>query len=216
MDLSLYEGTIRSAASMNLISQNQPYWLTLDIQGVKLEKLKLDTKSKDRDIAGLVQAYAKINGFSSDLSRLSGAGWIKISEGRLWQLDLFKGLGKLLFIQDFSTIVFHEGFCTFSVKDRYISSDDLTLKSQITNLIGSVKLGFDSSIDAQLNVEVLDENVPLAGTFKDITTAIVGKAGRFGVIKISGTLKEPKYKFKTAVAVTDIIKGLKDILLEKY
>jgi hypothetical protein len=77
-------------------------------------------------------------------------------------------------------------------------------------------LEFDSSIDAQLNVEVLDENVPLTGTFKDITTAIVGKAGRFGVIKISGTLKEPKYKFKTAVAVTDIIKGLKDILLEKY
>jgi hypothetical protein len=60
-------------------------------------------------------------------------------------------------------------------------------------------------------VEVADENVPLKGNFKDVTTAIVGQAGRFGTIQISGTLKEPKYKFKPAVM--KILDSLKDALI---
>ncbi len=207
--LSVYDGTIEASAKMNLNSENLPYWISADIQGVKLEKLKLDA-AKDKDIAGTIAAGVKLNGFSNDLSKLNGAGQVNITEGKLWQLDLFKGLGSLLFARDFSQIIFNEGSCTFSIQDKYIFSDNLRLKSNITDLTGSAKIGFDSSIDASLNVQILDEMVPLSGTFKDITTAILGQTGRFGTIKITGTLKEPKYKFKPAVA--NIIKGIKDIL----
>jgi hypothetical protein len=55
--------------------------------------------------------------------------------------------------------------------------------------------------------------IPLDGTFKDVTTAIIGKGGKFGVIKLSGTLKEPKYDFKTAVG--SIIQGLANMLFKK-
>ena len=211
--LSLYGGTIELAAKMNLNSDNLPYWVTADIQGIKLEKLKLDTAVKEKDIAGTLKAQGKINGFSNDLSRLNGAGNIFISDGKLWQLNLFKGLGSLLFARDFASIVFSEGSCGFSIADKYIFTDNLQLKSNITDLSGSVKIGFDSSINASLDVKILDEMAPLSGTFKDITTAIMGQSGRFGVIKISGTLKEPKYKFQTAVV--DIIKGLKDTFFRK-
>jgi len=211
--LSLYDGSVEAAAKMNLNSDNLPYWVNVYLQGVKMEKLKLDTEAKDKDISGTIQGEVKINGFSGDLSRLNGAGKIFITEGKLWQLNLFKGLGSLLFDRDFANIIFNEGSCTFSIQDKYIFSDNLMMKSNIANLEGSVKVGFDSSLDASLNVKVLDEMVPLKGTFKDVTTAIVGQAGRFGVIKVSGTLKEPKYKFQTAVM--DIIKGLKDVIFGK-
>jgi len=210
LHLSLYDGTIEANAKMNLNSENLPFWISADIQGVKLEKLKLDTAAGEKDIAGAITAQVKLNGFSNDLSKLSGAGQINITEGKLWQLDLFKGLGALLFAKDFSQIIFREGLCGFSIQDKYIFTDNLKLKSNITDLTGSVKIGFDSSIDASLNVQILNEMVPLSGTFKDITTAILGQTGRFGVIKISGTLKEPKYKFQPAVK--DIIKGIKNIL----
>jgi hypothetical protein len=187
-----------------------PYWIEADIQGVKIEKLKLDTPVKDKDLAGTLQAHVKLNGFSNDISRLNGTGNILILDGKLWQLNLFQGLGSLLFAKDFANIVFNEGSCGFIVQDKYVFSDDLKLKSNITNLSGAVKIGFDSSIDASINVEVIDEMVPLSGTLKDITTAIIGQGGRFGVIKISGTLKQPKYKFKPAVS--DIIKGLKNAI----
>jgi hypothetical protein len=206
--LALYSGTVEASAKMNLASDNLPYWIAANMQGVKIEKLKLDTAAKGKDIAGTLQAQVKLNGFSNDLSRLSGAGEIFITEGKLWQLNLFQGLGSLLFARDFANIIFNEGYCAFTVKDKYIFTDSLKLKSNITDLSGQVRIGFDSSIDASLNVQVLDEMAPVTGTLKDIATAIIGKAGRFGVIKITGTLKEPKYKFQPAVA--DIIKGLKD------
>jgi hypothetical protein len=211
--LSLYGGTLDATAKMNLNSGNLPYWLSADIQGVKIEKLKLDTEAKGKDIAGTIAAGLKINGFSSDLSRLNGEGRTFISEGKLWQLNLFKGLGSLLFAKDFANIIFNEGSCGFSIQDKYIFTDNLKLKSNIANLSGPVKIGFDGSLEASLNVEVLDEMAPLSGTFKDVTTAIVGQAGRFGIIKVSGTLKEPKYKFQPAVA--DILKGLKDVIFGK-
>ncbi|MFH0791052.1 MAG: hypothetical protein V2A64_05410 [Candidatus Omnitrophota bacterium] len=210
--LSLYDGIVNLSAKMNLAANDPPFWINADIKDVKLEKLKLDTPAKKEDISGIIQAQIKLNGYLSGVSKLNGAGEILISEGKLWQLNLFKGLGHLLFTQDFTNIVFSQGYCGFSVSDRLISSDNLKLKSNLANISGSLKIGFDSSIEAMLNVEVLDE-APLTGTFKDVTTAILGQAGKFGVIKISGTLHEPKYRFKPAVV--DIIKGLTDTFLKR-
>ena len=87
------------------------------------------------------------------------------------------------------------------------------MKSDIANLDGSVQIGFDSRIDASLNVQVLSDNVPLTGTFKDLATAIIGGAEHFGTIRITGTLKDPKYRFNPAVG--DLFKSLKDSILGK-
>lgn len=206
--MSLYDGVIDVAGSINLASSNLPYWVNFGIQGVKIEKLKMDTPGKDKDIAGTIQAQAKINGFSNDLAKLSGQGRLIITEGKLWELNLFKGLGRLVFAKDFASIVFKEGSSDFFIQDKSIFTDNLSMKSEFVDLSGPLKIGFDNSIDASLNVRVDDKMVPLAGTFKDLTTAIIGQAGRFGVIKINGTLKEPKYKFQSVAF--DILKALKE------
>ncbi|MDD5432696.1 MAG: DUF748 domain-containing protein [Candidatus Omnitrophica bacterium] len=214
IEILLYGGIISANAKLDLTSEGMPYSVTFDAQKIKLEELRKDiAATKNQDIAGLLKVQCKLNGLSGDFSKLEGLGQILVSEGRLWQLDLFKGLGAMLFSKDFSKIIFSEGSCTFTIKDKYISTEDLKLKSSIANLTGNVKIGFDSSIDSSLDVEVFSDMVPLTGTFKDVTTAIVGEAGRFGVIKITGTLKEPKYKFKAAVA--DIIKGIKNVFFGK-
>ena len=210
---SLYDGALEAAAGMNLVSENLPYWLSVNIKDVKLEKLKLDTTAKDKDLAGTLQGEVKINGFYKEPFGFTGAGRIFISEGKLWELNLLRGLGKLLFAKNFATIAFKEGGCDFLIQDKSIFTNNLKLKGEFVDLDGSLKIGFDSSIDAALNVHVNDEMVPLSGTFKDVTTAIVGGAGRFGVIKITGTLKEPKYKFQSAVV--DLIKSLKDAFFGK-
>ncbi|MCX5701861.1 MAG: AsmA family protein [Candidatus Omnitrophica bacterium] len=210
--LSLYGGSIDAVAQINLASDNLPYAVSTDIRGVKIEELKKDTPANTKDIAGTIQAQAKINGFLEELSKLNGSGKVLISEGKLWQLNLFQGLGSLLFSKDFSNIMFTEGSCDFVIQDKYIFTDNLQLKSNIADLSGAVTIGFDNSIEGELNVKVLDENAPFSGTLKDITTAIIGEAGRFGAIKISGTLKQPRFKFQTAVL--DILKGFKDSLFK--
>jgi uncharacterized protein involved in outer membrane biogenesis len=209
--LSLYDGTVEANAKMNLNSQNLPFWVAANIQGIKIEKLKLDTPAREKDISGTLQAEFKVNGFSNDLSKLSGEGKIIIKDGNLWQLNLFKGLGELIFAEEFASIVFSQGSAGFTIKDKYISTDSLKLKSNFVDLVGSCKIGLDNSIDASLNIQVLDEFVPLTGTLKDFTTAIIGRAGRFGIIQIQGTLQQPKYKFRPAVG--DILKSLKDAFI---
>lgn len=212
MRLSLYDGTLEASAKINLDTEDMPFWVEAKVNDIKIEKLIMDTPAKTQDLAGTIQGIAKLNGFLTDLSRLSGAGKILIKDGKLWELNLLKGLGKLLFTKDFTDIIFNEGYCEFFIKDKFIFSENLKLKSALVNLEGSGKIGFDSSLDASINVQMGDELAPETGTIKDITTAFIGQAGRFAVIKLSGTLQKPEYKFKPAVV--DVIKGLKDTILE--
>jgi len=209
--LPFYSGLVQGSAVINFKEPKLPYQINLILKGVRIEKFKADTPAKDQDIAGKVDADFKLNGLFDDISKLNGSGDINVSEGKLWQLNLFKGLGSLLFVRDFTNIIFTKGSCKFKVEDKLISTDNLVLRSDITDLDGKVKIGFDSTIDAYLNVHILNESVPLSGTFKDVATAIIGRAGRFGVIKITGTLKEPKNKFEPAVG--DILIGLKNMII---
>ncbi len=212
MRISLYGGRIDASAKMNIASPDLPYWVEASMQGVKIEELKLDTEAKKTDIAGIIQAEVKLNGFRGDTSRLGGAGKILINKGRLWELNLFKGLGKIIFISDFANIVFKEGSADFMLENKYITSDNIILKSDLADLTGVCKIGLDGTIESSIDVEILNEFIPLSGTFKDVATAIVGKSGKFGTIKITGTLKEPKYKF--SADVVNILNNLKNAIFE--
>jgi hypothetical protein len=210
LTFDFYEGKVDILSRLNLQSENLPYSLNLSLEGVKIEVLKNDTEARDKDVSGLLSGNIRLNGFSDDLSKLYGTGLLNITKGKLWELDLFKGMGKLLFAKDFANIVFYEGSSDFIVQDKYILTDNLVLKSNIASVAGKVKIGFDNTIDASLNIEIIDEAAPLSGTFKDVTTAVISKSGKFAAINITGTLKEPKYSFKPAVE--NIIKGIADVL----
>ncbi|OGX16031.1 MAG: hypothetical protein A2166_05300 [Omnitrophica WOR_2 bacterium RBG_13_41_10] len=209
--LALYDGILEGSLSMNLSAEHFPYIIEGALSGVKLEKLKLDTAIKDKDIAGVIEAKAKVNATIENLSRLSGTGSIAITEGKIWELDLLKGLGKLIFSKDFTNIIFEKGNCSFVIQDKTIYTDSINMQSEFVSLDGPVKIGFDGSLDAALGVHIDEDKSPLTGTFKDITTAIIGQAEKFGTIHITGTVKEPQYKFKTSAV--DIIKSLKDRFL---
>ncbi len=211
--ISFYDGLIEGNGMLNLNFDDLPYQLELKANGIKLEKLKLDTSSKNKIISGTLLGEIKINGFSGDLNKLNGTGKFSISEGKLWELNLLQGVGKLIFASDLGNIEVSECACDFLIKDKLIYTDKLILKSNIANLSGPVKIGFDNSLNGSLDIEILSNMIPISGTLKDLTTAIAGEAGIFGVIKLSGTLAEPKYSFKPAV--TNIIKGLTDIIFGK-
>jgi len=212
LQLALYGGAMDASARLNLSSTNLPFVVNAQVQNVLLEQLKLDTAMKKQDISGTLQAQLQLNGTANDINSLNGMGQIAVRDGKLWQLDLFKGMGALLFTTDFSKIVFSQASCDFTVQNKYIFSNNIDLKSNLANISGKTRIGFDNSIDAELNVQI-SESVPLTGTFKDVTTAFLGKSDKFGVIKITGTLKEPKYKFKTSVV--DIVNTLTGIFLGK-
>ncbi|MDD5116602.1 MAG: AsmA family protein [Candidatus Omnitrophica bacterium] len=205
-----YDGTVEGSALLNLSQDDLPYHVELQAKGVKLEKLKLDTASRDKNIYGKFQADVKLDGFCGDLNKLSGAGDFSVKEGKLWEMDLLKKMGKLLFSKDTASIELSECSCAFLVQNRSVYTDKLELRGNVIRLCGPLKVGFDGSLDGALEVNILSEVVPLNRTLKDIAAAIVGKVGKFGVITFSGSLAEPKYNFKPIVV--NIVKGLTDII----
>ncbi|MCM8801296.1 MAG: AsmA family protein [Candidatus Omnitrophica bacterium] len=206
---SFYEGMVEANAKINLNLENIPYLCNLYIQEVKLHKLKIDTPLKEKDISGIINSYIRLNGSLKYPSKLNGEGRIVINDAKLWQIDLFKGIGQLLFSPEFTEIIFDRGTSNFSIRDNFIYIDNLLLTSNLVNLTGYGKIGLDSSIEASISVQMSDEIISPLGRIKEITSAILGKIGRFAVVKITGTLKSPKYSIQPAVV--DIIKGLKDL-----
>ncbi|MDD5465780.1 MAG: AsmA family protein [Candidatus Omnitrophica bacterium] len=213
LNIGLYDGLIEGTGELDLDNANLACQLELKADGIKLEKFKADTAFKNKKISGTLLGGLKLNGYANDINKLGGSGSFSILEGDLWEFDLFKGLGKLLFTKDLGNIKFSECTSDFLVKDKFVYTDNLKLKSNAVNFSGPLKIGFDGSLEGVLDAQILSELVPVSGTFKDITTAIIGQAGKFASIKLSGTLKEPKYSFKPAV--TNIIKGLTDVLFGK-
>jgi len=208
-----YDGLIQGSGALNLNTDELVYQLDLTASGINLAKLKLDTASKHKSVLGIFLGELKLNGAGSDLNKLDAAGSFAVSHGRLGELNLLQGLGKLLLAKDLGSIEFTGCSCAFLLKDKFIYTDKFKLHSRIVNLVGPIKIGFDNSLEGALDVEILNEMVPLEGTFKDLTTAIIGKGGKFGTIKLSGTMQEPKYAFKTAVG--NIIQGLADVIFKK-
>ncbi len=213
-NMAFYDGVIAASAALNLNAEQPVYHVDLSASGVRLEKLKMDTNSKTKEIAGIFSGQLKLNGRGNDLAQAEGSGSITIEQGKLGGLNLLKGLGSLLLSKDLGNIEFTGASCDFSIKDKFISSDDFKLTSSIVNLSGPLKIGLDHSLSGALDVEVLSEKIPMDGTFKDVATAIIGQGGgKFGLIKLGGTLEEPKYGFKTDVS--NIIQGLANVFLKK-
>jgi hypothetical protein len=213
MHMAFYDGVIEGAGALNLNTAQLAYQLELRASGVNLGKLSIDTPFKHKNISGIFLGEVKLNGADSDLNKLGAAGSFAVSQGRLGEFNLLHGLGKLLLAKDLGNIEFTGCVCAFLLKDKFVYTDNLKLMSSIVNLAGPLKIGFDSSLEGALDVEILSGMFPSSGTFKDVTTAIIGQGGKFGVIKLSGTLSAPKYVFKPAVG--NIIQGLADMFLKK-
>jgi hypothetical protein len=212
LHLSLYDGTLDASAKVNLDIEDLPFWIEAKVNDVKIEALKQDTPISKQDIAGTLQAITRVNGFLGDFTKLSGSGEILVRDGKLWELNLFEGLGKLIFTKDFTNVIFSKGYCEFFIRDKFIFSDNIQLESDLANLKGKGKIGFDSSVDVDINVEISSEFIPQTGTMKDVTSVLMGEVPKFAVIKIRGTLHKPEYVFD--MAVLDVIKGVTETIFE--
>lgn len=187
----LYDATIDGDGLIDLVSKDTPYQINADIKDARIEEFKKDTAFKDKDISGTIQAHVGVKGFLNDLGALNAWGKISILNGKLWQLNLFRGIGTLLFKSDFSVVVFKEGSCSFVIKDKTIFTNDLIMKSDLLDLNGAVRLGFDNSVSASLKAEFTDEGIDAANV-----SNIAGAIERYSIIEVKGTLKEPKYRFR--------------------
>lgn len=208
---SAYLGLINLNLISDLKTSVPEYALKFDASGINLAQLKSDTGLKSQDIAGTLNLTADLKGNFNDVASLKGKGAVSVKDGKLWQLNLFKGLGELFLLSDYKNIVFSDAAADFVVADKYISTDNLKLASDEMKLDCQGKLGFDGALDFTIYTEVNKKLIRDSSDIRKFTAAILGGLGEAMTVKVSGTIQEPKYKI-IPVAV-DLIKNLKDFLL---
>jgi len=210
---SSYSGTVKLDFISDLKPEIPTYTLKFNGSGIDLAKLKLDTNLKDQDIAGMLNVSADLNGNFKDPGALKGSGAFSIKDGKLWQLNLFKGLGELFLLPDYEKIIFKDAGADFNVADKFVSTENLKLNGEQLNLTCQGKVGFDGTLDFTVYTEVKKDLVRDSADIRKFTTAILGGLSNAMTIKVSGTIQKPAYKI--IPVVLDLIKNIKDFILGK-
>ena len=202
----LYSGNANLKFLMNLEPQTPTYTAKIMLSNIDLSKLKTDTPLKDKDISGLFSANLDLAGETVKLETLQGQGVLSVKEGKLWELDLFKGLGELLFMPIYQNIIFKDMNANFTIKDKAINIVDSFLGSEKLELSCAGRLGFDGALDLTFNSQINAELIKDSTDLRKFTSAILGN---ILVVKIGGTIQKPEYKI--VPGTKEIINQLKDL-----
>ena len=205
-----YAGNLNLSANLNLADKDISYAAQINLNSIDISRLKQDTALKDKDISGALSATASLNGKGGDLSKLTGGAELNVANGNLWELNLFKGLGKLLFPRSFGKIIFKEAKGQFFINNKSVTTHDLKLNSNELELAFDGSFDFGGNLDFKVfnkfSEQLLTEE---SQTLEKIISSVLTQTGSFVVVRLTGTFLEPKYKIEPQVG--NILEGIMGI-----
>lgn len=208
-----YSGKILFNGKMDFSDRNLPFICDLIINDVDIAELKNDTNLKNKNISGTLQAQTSLQGSAKDIKNsLNGDGKIKLEDGNLWQMELFKGIGELLVIPQFQKIVFKEAYGDFLIANNKITTDNFMLESDPVNILFEGNLDFSGNINFDVTTQLAEGLIKDATDFKGILNTILAQSTNAVTVKLTGTFQKPQYKIIPIPA--KIIKKAKDFVIE--
>jgi hypothetical protein len=204
LSFGAYQGRGAIKGKFDITKNNISYALRGILQDVDLNRLKLDTPLSDKTFSGTLGMNISVSGQSNNLNSIKGGGALLIRDGNLWEFNPLKKLGNFLFVPRFDTISFTSAQGDFFIADQCVSTDNLELLGPGLGLIAEGKITFGGELDFLVNTQIL----PTGPAGKVDET--ISKAASLTAIKITGTVREPKYKLQAIGE--NIMKKLGDIL----
>ncbi|MDD5254611.1 MAG: AsmA-like C-terminal region-containing protein [Candidatus Omnitrophica bacterium] len=208
-----YSGGIFLAFTADLRPENPAYVLKFDAKGIDLARLIQDTDAKNKDIAGLLDLRFQLQGNTKSSASIKGIGGFSVKEGKLWQLNLFKGLGELLLLPQYRNIVFNQARGDLLIEEDHVWSDELEFTSKELRVKAHGKTGFNGSLDYTAYLEANKALIVESADIRKFTAAVFGELSSALSIKIGGTIQKPTYH--VLPFPTDLIKQLKNFFLGK-
>lgn len=209
-----YSGELDIKNQIDLSNANIPFILKINLNGVDISLLKNDTPLKEKEISGKFFGDAGLKGSYKDIKNsLNGFGNINIEEGNLWQLELLKGLGQFLLVPEFQKINFKEASGDFVIENNKISTEDFTLSSDPLNMLLEGNIDFDGNIDFKVTTQLAEGLIKNPTDLQGIFSSILSQSTNAITIKLTGTIKEPKYKIIPIPG--QIFKKAKDFIFEE-
>lgn len=219
-DLSadIYDGKLTTEGALSLADEGMPFQISIDLQSTNLQKLKEVTIWKDNEVSGVLSGTAQLKGPLTDWKAIEGDGTVLIHDGNIWQLNLFKGLGKIIFTSDFENIPIQEVSANFNIQNQKVSTKNLILKSPVFSILGKGWVNFENQLNFNLTTQ-FEERLP-TGTesYQEKASFLATQFGSILNIKITGLLSDPKFTAVPAPGrilekgIKLLFEGMKDVL----
>ena len=142
----------------------------------------------------------KLKGFLTSPRSFLGQGAMTITDGKLWETNLFEQMGHLPFVnvEGLDKVIFRRMNATFSVLDGRISTNDLSLQSETVSLALKGSVDFDQNLDFLMSIRYSGDVIRGAEDAGGLAPLMVRTAeNSISQYKIGGTIKKPTYD-KTA------------------
>ena len=124
-----------------------------------------------------------------------GKAQVKIAQGNLWELNLLKGLGRLLFPASFKRIVFKQASGNFEIKQSKVATDNLQFNSDQLQLAADGNFDFAGNLDFNVIANFSEElQNKESQNLKQLISSFLTQAQQFIAVKVTGTFKQPNYK----------------------
>lgn len=219
VNADVYDGKLKIDSSANLENKNFPFVLALGIYNSNMANfMAVQNPDKSNDLAGTFSLNLGLEGELLRRETWSGQGNYKLENGYIWDFKIIKLLNKIL-IQEFVRTVYTDSSATFVISDEKIGTENLALKSDTISLLAKGYIGLKSDtpiLDQKISFDVYPALSEIARIqsddefLKKFTTVMVSRT--LNIIKLSGTVKEPKTNIVPTNIPTNILKGATDIL----
>jgi hypothetical protein len=185
-----YDGSINAQLNLNLNATSPVYNTKFALENIDLAKLKKDTNFKDKDLAGSLNIKGELQGLLQDINTLNGNGYLTVKDGKIWEINLFKGLGEFLFLPIYQKISFSEIDADFFIKDRKIEFANSFIGGEKMELATKGYIGFNGNINLDMHARISKSLLEDSPDLRKFGSLIFGNLLN---IKIGGTLQKPQY-----------------------
>ncbi|MEA3328719.1 MAG: AsmA family protein [Candidatus Omnitrophota bacterium] len=200
-----YKGILTSTAVLEL-DLPQPFRLEVDLLNVDLSQMSKDPSLNWQYSSGYISGNLSLEGYRKKPENVTGRGWFKIEEGKLWETPLFNGLANILYFPNLQKILFTHGSAAFTVANQAIRTSDLLLESDGLNLGAKGSIDFNGNLDFKITTELARELAKKSPEFGKIANMIMGGLWNYIIeLRLKGTIKEPKYSIIPKFSLKDLI-----------
>jgi hypothetical protein len=195
VSLDAYDGTIKINSRANLKTEDQPFIMNIDINGIDLRQLIKDTKDKDQKIKGALSSKIILNGYINQKDSLHGSGWIQVSDGYLWEFPVLRGIMDILLMIPPEYVVLTDAFGNFTIKNKRVYTEDFKMLSKTASLLWVGSLGFNKTLDFNITGRFAESIIKQVSEPGRIKSAILKEAGKLiAEIRLTGTFDQPRYQ----------------------
>jgi len=221
----LYKGVLSGSAKFDLRDKNIPYEINCKLSDMEFSSVLEHTDLKGKGVKGTLYTQVSVEGFATDINTMKGPGKIVVTNAELGPMPLLTPL--LGHIYGYFQHVFPElkkvnitgGSADILIANRRLSTDNLTLTGDAIGIYAKGYIDFDKNLafDVENKIMALEKSGDGNGWQTNIQSLIVQFGKMISKARLTGTLKDPKWKFEYFGGVNNIFKGgVKDLIKDIF